>query len=99
MITINKFDRRNYAQCATEMAIHIAKKPVYGIIKEYNDKPDEPEAHVTAIGKAAFRDWMDIVGVARSTILLGMEAKIQAEYTVIEDVKTLCEMLASAYTS
>jgi len=99
MITINKFDRMNYAQCAIEMAIHIAKMPVYGIIKEYNDKPEEPAANVTAIGKAACKDGMDILGVARSTILLGMEAKIQAEYTVVEDVKTLWEKLASGYTS
>jgi len=40
---------------------------------------------------------MNLHGVARSTILLGMEPRIQAQYTVVKDVKTLWEKLASAY--
>jgi len=72
---------------------------VYGIIKGYDDKPEEPAANATAAEKAAFKDWMNRHGVARSTILLGMEPRIQAEYTVVEDAKMLWEKLASAYKS
>jgi hypothetical protein len=72
---------------------------VYGIIKGYDDKPDEPAANETATEKAAFKDWMNRHGVARSTILLGMEPSIQAEYTVVDDTNTLWEKLASAYKS
>jgi len=72
---------------------------VYGIIKGYDDKPEEPAATATAIEKATFKDWMNRHGVARSTIQLGMEPRIQAEYTVVNDAKTLWEMLASAYKS
>jgi hypothetical protein len=38
-------------------------------------------------------------GVARSTILLSMEPRIQVEYTVVDDAKMLWAMLASAYKS
>jgi len=72
---------------------------VYGIIKGHDDKPEEPAANATATEKAAFKDWMNCHGVARSSILLGMEPKIQVEYTVVDDVKTLWEKLASAYKS
>jgi hypothetical protein len=40
---------------------------------------------------------MNRQGVAKSTILLDMERKIQAEYTVVKDVKTLWKKLALAY--
>jgi len=98
-ITITKFNGTNYAQWAMEMALHLEQKQVYGIIKGYNDKPEEPAAKATAIEKAAFKNWMNHHGVARSTILLGMEPRIQAEYMVVDDVKTLWEKLASAYKS
>jgi len=89
----------NYAQWATEMALLLEQKQVYGIIKGYDDKPEEAAANATTTEKAAFKDWMNHHGVARSTILLGKEPRIQAEYTVVEDAKTLWEMLASAYKS
>jgi len=98
-ITITKFNGTNYAQWATEMALLLDQKEVYGIIKGYDDKPEEPEANATAAEKAAFKDWMNRHGVARSTILLGMEPRIESEYTVVNDAKTLWEKLASAYTS
>jgi len=98
-ITITKFNGTNYAQWATEMALLLEQKQVYGIIKGYDDKPEEPAANATATEKAAFKDWMNRHGVARSTILLGMEPRIQAEYTVVDDSKTLWEKLASAYKS
>jgi len=89
----------NYAQWATEMALLLEQKQVYGISKGYDDKPEEPAAITTATEKASFKDWMNRHGVARSTILLGMEPRIEAEYTVVEDAKTLWEMLESAYKS
>jgi len=98
-ITITKFNGTNYAQWATEMALLLEQKQVYGIIKGYDDKPEEPAANATATEKAAFKDWMNRHGVARSTILLGVEPSIQAEYTVVDDAKTLWEKLASAYKS
>jgi len=98
-ITITKFNGTNYAQWATEMALLLEQKQVYGMIKGYNDKPEEPAANATATEEAAFKDWMNRHGVARSTILLGMEPRIKAEYTVVEDAKTLWENLASAYKS
>jgi len=72
---------------------------VYGIIQGYDDKPEEPAAKATATGKAAFKDSMTRNGVARSTIVLCMEPRIQAEYTVVDDAKTLWEKLGSAYKS
>jgi len=98
-ITITKFNGTNYAQWATEMGLLLEQKQVYGIIKGYNDKPEEQAANATATEKAAFKDWMNRHGVAWSTILLGMEPRIQAEYTVVDDAKTLWEKLASAYKS
>jgi len=81
------------------MALLLEQKEVYGIINGYDDKPEEPAANATATEKAAFKDWMNRHGVARSTILLRMEPRIQAEYTVVDNAKTLWEKLASAYKS
>jgi len=98
-ITITKCNGNNYAQLATEIALLLEQKQVHGIIKGYDDKPEEPAANATATQKAAFKDWMNRHGVARSTILLGMEPRIQAEYKVVDDAKTVWEKLASAYKS
>jgi len=81
------------------MALLLEQKQVYGFITGYDDKPKEPGPNATATGKAAFKDWMNGHGVARSTILLGMELRMQAEYTVINDSKTLWDKLASPYKS
>jgi hypothetical protein len=97
-ITITKINARNYAQSATEMALLLEQKQLYGIINGYKNKPEEPGANATATEKVAFKDWINCYGVAKSTIQLGMERRIQTEYTVVDDVKTLWEMLASAYT-
>jgi hypothetical protein len=98
-ITITKFNGPNDSQWATEMALLVEQNQVYGFIKGYDDKPEEPAANVTATEKATFKDWMNRHSVARSTILRGMEPRIQAEYTVVDDEKTLWEKLASAYKS
>jgi hypothetical protein len=81
------------------MALLLEQNQVYGIIIGYDDMPEMPAANATATEKAALKDWMNRHGVARSTIPLSMEPKIQVEYTVIEDAKTLWEQLASAYKS
>jgi hypothetical protein len=78
------------------MAQLLAQKQLYGIIQGYKDEPDEPAANATATEKAALKDWMNRHNVARSTILLGMEPRIQAEYTVVNDEKTLWQKIASA---
>jgi len=39
-ITITKFNGKNHAQWATEMALLLDQKQVYGIIKAYHDKPE-----------------------------------------------------------
>jgi hypothetical protein len=88
-ITITKFHGSKYAQCATEMALLLEKKQVYGINTGYNDKLEEPEAHATTTEKATFKDRMNRQGVTRSTILLGMKPRIQAEYMVVDNAKTL----------
>jgi hypothetical protein len=81
------------------MALLLEQKQVYGIIKEYDYKLDEPAANTTATAKATFKDWMNRHGIARSTILLGMAPRIQAEYTVVDDAKTVWEKVTSAYKS
>jgi len=81
------------------MALLLEQKEVYDIIKGYDGKLEEPTANPTDTGKAAFKDWMNRHGVARSTIPLGMQPWIQAEYTVVDDVKTFWEKLGSAYKS
>jgi len=93
------FHGMNYARWATEMALLHKQKQVYGIIKGYDDKQVEPAANVTSTEKAALKDWMNPHGVARSSILLSMERRIQAEYMVVNDAKRLWEMLASVYKS
>jgi len=99
MITITKFNGMNYAQWATEMALHLMQKYVYRIMKGYDDKPEEPAGNVTTTEMATFKDWMDRQGVTGLTILLGTEQRIQADHTVFNDRKTLWENPESAYES
>jgi len=98
-LTITKFNGTHYAEWETWMALFLEQQQVYGIIKGYYDKPEEPAANATATEQTAFQDWMNRQGVARSTILVFLEPKIQAEYLVVHDAKTLCETLALAYKS
>ena len=65
MITVTTFNVTNYPQWATEMALLLEQKQLYGIIKEYNDKPEEPAQKATATEKAAFEDWMNFPGVCQ----------------------------------
>jgi hypothetical protein len=96
-ITITKFNGTNNAQWANEMALLLEQKQMYGIIRGYDEKPEEPAAKVTATEQATFKDRMNRHGVARSTFLLGMRPRIQAENTVVDDAMTLWEKLAAAY--
>jgi len=98
-ITITKFNGTNSAHWATDMTLLIEQKQVYGIIRGYDDKPEELAAKVTATEKAPFKDWMNRHGVARLTILLGMEPRIQAEYIVVDDTMTHRKKLGSPYKS
>jgi len=84
-------------QWATKMALLLEQKEVYGIIKGYDDKPEETAAKATGTEKTAFDDWTNCHGVARSTILQGMGPRMPVEYTVVDDAKTLWENLASVY--
>jgi hypothetical protein len=95
-ITIPQFNGMNYTPWATERALLLEQKKVY-CIKGYHDKPEDPAANMTARKKAAFIDWINRHGVARSTILLGMEPKIQAEHALVDDAKTHWEKRSSAY--
>jgi len=79
------------------MALLLEQRQVYGIMKGYNDKLKEPAANATATEKAAFKDWINHHGVSRLAILLSMEPRNQADYTVVDDAKTLCNKLASSY--
>jgi hypothetical protein len=90
-ITITKCNCTNCANWATEMALLLRQKPVNGIIKEFNDKSEGPAANTPALEKAPFKDWTNRHGIARSTNLLRMGPKIEAEYPVVDDVKTLWE--------
>jgi hypothetical protein len=78
------------------MALLLEQKQVYRMIKGYNDKLEEPAANATATENATFKDWLNPHGDARSTILLSMEPKIPAEYTVVDDAKMHWEKLAPA---
>jgi hypothetical protein len=99
MITITKINGMNNAQWATKMVLLLEQKQFYGIIKGYNDKLEEPAANATATEKAAIKDWINCHGIARSTILLGIEPRIQAARKVVDHVKTLWEKVASAFQS
>jgi hypothetical protein len=90
-ITITKFNRTNCAYWATEMALLLGQKPVNGMIKEFSDKSEGPAANTTALENAPFKDWTNRHGVPRSTNLLCMGPRIEAEYPVVDDVKTLWE--------
>jgi len=94
-ITITKFNGTNYAQWSTEMTLLLEPKQVYGIIKGYSDKPEEPAANLTATVMAVFKDCINRNGVARSTMRLGKEPRIHSQYTVVDNAKTLWEKLAS----
>jgi hypothetical protein len=62
-------------------------------------QPEEAAANPTAAETAAFKDWKNRHGVARLPILLSMERRMQAEYTVVEDAMMLWVQLASTYKS
>jgi hypothetical protein len=69
------------------------------MINGYDNKLKEPAKIPTAARKAKLKDRTNCDGVARLTILLGLESKLHVEYKVVDDAKTLLEKLASAYRS
>ena len=96
-ITIAKFNGSNYKQWSGEMALLLEQKQVYGIIEGYDEKPGVPGDGATEKQREVYREWMKHHGIARSTILLGMEPRLQSEYVDIRDAKELWETLASSY--
>jgi hypothetical protein len=46
------------------MGLLLVQKEVYGIIKGYNDRPEEPAANPNTTGKAALKDCMSHHAVA-----------------------------------
>jgi len=64
-ITITEFNGTNYAQQATEMALLLQPKPVYGIIKGCYNKLEGQGANATTTEKAALKDRMNCHCVAR----------------------------------
>jgi hypothetical protein len=103
VITITKFNGTNYKQWSGEMALLLEQKQVYGIVTGDDEKPEEAAEGATAADKlalkTAMKEWMKLHGTARSTILLGMESRLQASYMDIDDAQTLWEKLAAAYKS
>jgi len=84
------------------MALLVEQKQVYGIVTGEDERPEDPaEQDATAAEKlahrAAVKDWVKQHGTARSTILLGMEPRLQASYMEITDARTLWEKLTTAY--
>jgi hypothetical protein len=103
-ISIAKFNGSNYKQWLGEMALLLEQKQVYGIVTGEDEWPENSaEQDATAAEKFAHRatvkDWVKQHGPARSTILLGMEPRLQALYIEITNARTLWEKLATAYKS
>jgi len=100
-ISIAKFNGSNYKQWSGEMALLLEQKQVYGIVSGEDERPEDPAEDATAAEKLAHRavvkDWVKQHGTARSTILLGMEPRLQASYMEITEARTLWEKLATAY--
>jgi len=100
-ISIAKFNGSNYKQWSGEMALLLEQKQVYGIVTGEDERPEDPAEDATAAEKfahrAAVKDWVKQHGTARSTIMLGMEPRLQASYMEITDARTLWEKLATAY--
>ena len=67
---------------------------VWGIIEGYDAKPPIP-ATVTEI--KGYKEWMNRHRISRSTILLGMEPRLQGEYMGVKDARGLWEKLATTY--
>lgn len=79
------------------MTLLLEEKRVNGVIIEFNFKTEEPAANATTTEQAAFQDWNNHHGVARSTILLGIEPRIHAKYTVTGDAMMFWEQPGSAH--
>lgn len=72
---------------------------MYGIIEEFNYKPDKPATNFTATQKGVCKDWMNCCGVALLTNLVYMEQRIEAEYSAIDFAMMFWEKFTSAYQS
>ena len=70
---------------------------VWGIIEGYDTRPPSPTTDATVTEFKEYKEWMNRHGIARSTILLGMEPRLQNEYMDVKGAKELWEKLATAY--
>ena len=71
---------------------------MWGIIIGTKYKPTIPDTDATPSQLEKYSDWADHHGIARSTILLlGMEPRLQDEYSVIPDARELWAKLSDAY--
>ena len=96
-ITIPLFNGSNYKQWSTGMALLLEQKKVWGIILGTKYKPVVPETDATAAQLEKYSDWVELHGIARSTILLGLEPRLQSEYSAPSDAKELWTRLSNAY--
>jgi hypothetical protein len=101
-ISIAKFNGSNYKQWSGEMAHVFQQKHVYGIVTGEDKRPEHPAdqdatAAETLAHRAVVKDWVKQPGTVQSTILLGMEPRLQASYMESTDVRTLREKLTMAH--
>jgi hypothetical protein len=82
----------NTSQWAIELTSLHDQMQVYGIIKGLNNKLDEPPLNMTARAKNTPKHWMNCCSVARSAILLSIQSRIEAIFTVINAGILLWEM-------
>ena len=79
------------------MAPLLEQKVVWGIIEGYDAKPPTPATDATVTEIREFEEWMNLHRVANSTILLGMEPRLQNKYTGVKDAEEPWEKLATTY--
>jgi hypothetical protein len=82
----------NISQWAIELTSLHDQMQVDGIIKGLNNKLDEPPLNMTARATNTPKHWMNCCSVARSAILLSIQSRIEAIFTVINAGILLWEM-------
>jgi len=87
--TLTQNPSRSLEPLLTPGRLLLQPQQVYSIIKGFNANLEEAEANVHTAEEAAFKNWMNHHGVARSTIYPRMELRHWADCTVVEDAKTL----------
>jgi hypothetical protein len=91
-ISIKKFDGTDYKSWSLEIEILLEQKQVLGIVDGTEEAPDAKDA-------TEFKAWKKQHGIARSTILLGMEKSLQQRSGVQKHAKALWDWLKEDYKS